>query len=48
MKRSEAGSGGRKGHSQMSHWAKTAEVKDDARRIRRANDRLAIREQIEK
>lgn len=44
MKKSEGGMGGKLGHSRMSHWMKTAEVKADARRIRRANDRKAIKE----
>lgn len=45
MRKSEAGQGGRKGHSNMAHWQKTAEVKADSKRIRRNNDKLAIREQ---
>lgn len=44
MKRTEAGSGGRKGHSNMAHWSKTAEVKKLARKARRANDKLASKE----
>lgn len=44
MKRTEAGQGGRKGHSNMTHWSPTAIVKDDARRARRTNDVLAIDE----
>lgn len=44
MKRSEAGQGGRKGHSNMTHWDKTAQVKSRARRIRRHNDQAAAEE----
>jgi hypothetical protein len=42
MRKSEGGNG--VGHSQMAHWQKTAEVKADAKRIRRHNDKIAIRE----
>lgn len=45
MKRSDAGSGGRKGHSNMEHWDPTAWVKANARKIRRSNDRIAVAEQ---
>lgn len=39
--RSEGGSGGRKGHSNMSHRDKTAEVKAMARKRRRQDDKTA-------
>lgn len=42
--RTEGGSGGRRGHSNMSHWSKTAEVKTAARKARRAADRKVTRE----
>lgn len=45
MKRTEAGQGGKKGHSNMAHWDRTAEVKALAKKVRRANDKLAVREQ---
>ena len=47
MKRTEAGSGGRKGHSNMTHYDGTAEVKRMSRKTRRTNDKLATREQKE-
>jgi transcription initiation factor IIF auxiliary subunit len=47
MRKSEGGSGGRKGHSNMSHHDRTAEVKDQARTTRRQNDDLTIAEQLE-
>jgi hypothetical protein len=40
LKKSEGGSGGRRGHSGMCHWDETAVVKNDARAARRANDVL--------
>lgn len=42
--RTEAGQGGRRGHSNMSHWTRTAEVKAMARSARRSGDRLAVAE----
>ena len=36
---SEGGSGGKRGHSNMEHWAFTAEIKGAARVRRRADDR---------
>jgi hypothetical protein len=41
---SEDGSGGKRGHSGMEHWAYTAEVKDAARVRRRLGDREAVKE----
>ena len=41
---SEGGSGGKRGHSAMEHWAFTAEIKDAARIRRRAKDREAVKE----
>ena len=43
--RSEGGSGGKRGHSNMEHWAYTAEVKDAARVRRRVDDKQAVRQQ---
>jgi putative addiction module component (TIGR02574 family) len=42
--RSEGGSGGRRGHSNMTHWAYTHEVKVAARAQRRADDKRSVRE----
>lgn len=47
MKRTEGGSGGRRGHSNMAHYDKTAEVKRMSRKARRTNDKLATSEQKE-
>lgn len=44
--RTEAGSGGRKGHSNMAHWSPTAWVKASARKARRTNDKAVVREQV--
>ncbi len=41
---SEGGSGGKRGHSGMEHWAYTAEIKNAARGQRRAADRKAVKE----
>jgi len=38
--KSEGGSGGKKGHSNMNHWTLTEEVKEDSRFIRRRDDKL--------
>jgi hypothetical protein len=43
---SEGGSGGKRGHSAMEHWAFTAEIKDAARIRRRAGDREAVKESL--
>jgi hypothetical protein len=41
--RSEGGSGGKRGHSNMTHWAYTHEIKDAARIRRRLDDKLIVR-----
>jgi hypothetical protein len=41
---SEGGSGGKRGHSAMEHWAFTAEIKGAARIRRRVGDREAVKE----
>ena len=43
--RSEGGTGGKRGHSNMEHWAYTDEIKDAARTRRRLNDKQVVREQ---
>jgi hypothetical protein len=40
----EGGSGGRRGHSAMEHWMKTAEIKDAARVVRRQANRDQVSE----
>jgi hypothetical protein len=42
----EAGKGGKLGHSNMTHYGQTEEVKGAARKSRRSEDRKAIREGI--
>src|SRR4051794_36349571 len=44
QKRTEAGSGGKRGHSNMSHWDETEHIKAWCRQARRANDLLAVEE----
>ena len=36
--KSEGGSGGKRGHSNMTHWDRTEEIKEESRHIRRRND----------
>ena len=43
----DGGSGGRLGHSNMTHWTHTDEVKDAARKHRRAADKEAVCEGLE-
>ena len=43
---SEGGSGGKRGHSGMEHWGYTAEVKKNAKRRRRLNDKNEVRKQL--
>ena len=44
---SEGGSGGKRGHSSMEHWAYTEEIKDAARRTRRQDDLAEVEEGLE-
>lgn len=48
IRKSEGGSGGKKGHSNMTHWDRTRQVKDFAKKVRRNNDKLSIKEQNER
>ncbi len=41
--KAEGGSGGKRGHSNMSHWTKTAEVKNTAKKVRRKLDKELVR-----
>ena len=43
----EGGSGGKRGHSAMEHWADTDEIKTAARGARRRQDRQACDEQVD-
>jgi hypothetical protein len=38
-----AGQGGKVGHSNMSHWVGTKEIKDNAKKARRAADKVEIK-----
>jgi hypothetical protein len=42
---SEGGTGGKRGHSNMEHWAYTQEIKDAARTRRRIGDKQVVSEQ---
>lgn len=44
---SEGGSGGKRGHSGMEHWAYTQEIKDAARRKRRQDDDAEVDQGLE-
>jgi len=44
IKKTEGGQGGKKGHSQMSHWTGTEEVKELSKKARRQQDKKASRE----
>lgn len=46
IKNIEGGQGGKKGHSNMSHWTHTEEIKMGAKKARRQNDKKIIREQF--
>ena len=43
----EGGSGGKRGHSNMEHWGYTEEVKEAAKRRRRIEDKLTVKEEHE-
>jgi hypothetical protein len=42
---SEGGSGGKRGHSAMEHWMPTAEVKNNANKRRREENKISIGEE---
>lgn len=44
--RTEAGTGGKRGHSNMEHFDDTEAVKRMSRKARRRNDRLVVREAL--
>jgi len=46
--KSEAGQGGKRGHSNMDHWVFNEEVKEAARKQRRLNARIEIRDALSK
>ena len=42
----EGGSGGKRGHSNMTHWTGTEEIKAVTKRLRRAENKAVIRHQL--
>ena len=46
--KTEGGSGGKRGHSNMDHWVTTEEIKESTKIIRRTNAKKEIREELEK
>lgn len=44
IKRTEGGSGGKKGHSNMAHWDRTEEIKERTKRLRRRQDKIICKE----
>lgn len=47
IKKTEGGSGGRRGHSNMEHWEYTEEIKQAARVRRRSEDRRLARRALD-
>jgi len=44
----EGGSGGKRGHSNMEHWATTEEIKESSKIRRRNNEKKEIAKELEK
>ena len=44
--KTEGGQGGRRGHSNMSHWTYTEEIKDAARKRRRIESKKIVNAEI--
>ena len=44
--KTEGGQGGRRGHSNMSHWTYTEEIKDAARKRRRIESKKIVTAEI--
>lgn len=42
----EGGSGGKRGHSNMTHWTGTEEIKATTKRLGRRNGKQVIRQQL--
>lgn len=45
--KTEGGSGGKRGHSNMDHWEFTEEIKESSKVLRRENEKREIREEID-
>ena len=43
----EGGQGGKRGHSNMSHWVGTEEIKHDCRKARRQHGKKIIRKELD-
>ncbi len=43
----EGGSGGKRGHSNMEHWERTEEIKKATKVLRRKNDKVVIRREVD-
>ena len=44
--KTEGGSGGKRGHSNMVHWDKTVVVKSESRRLRRSHDKQIVNKEL--
>ena len=45
--KTEGGSGGKLGHSNMSHWELTEEIKRDSKKLRRENEKREIKDETD-
>ena len=45
--KTEGGSGGKRGHSNMEHWEYTEEIKSSTKVLRRENAKRRVREAVE-
>lgn len=45
--KTEGGSGGKKGHSNMEHWDYTEEIKEETKKLRRLKGKQEIKGEIE-
>lgn len=46
QKKTEGGQGGKRGHSNMTHWEHTEDIKESARVLRRRAARAEVRRQL--
>ena len=44
--KTEGGSGGKRGHSNMDHWVTTEEIKESTKKHRRLNDKKEVRSEL--
>jgi len=44
--KTEGGSGGKRGHSNMDHWVTTEEIKESTKKHRRLNDKNEVRSEL--